>query len=397
MAEVTYVLLDSRANLVADTWAAGPWCTPIGACNWSCHFYTLQGGPGRGLLVLDVTAPEVALRLLPGRGLGIWQAYLSGLRLGWDSPAAGPVNPALVESHARGGLGWLAGFDEWLVRCGLEWNGAPGVDRMTDNQGNVTEMFLPLHGNVAGLPAQHLQVTIRDRPRPSILVSSELTEAHLFGPGFRLRSDLMIALDSPWFQLRDRVTNTRSAPGEFELLYHLNFGPPLLGEGAVLEAPYKVAAPRDAEAARGMRRFNRFGPPTPGWREQCFYLELAGRGRKKEASVLLVGPKADTAVEVTIGTGSLPCFSLWKNTGALADGYVVGLEPATNYPNQRGFEREQGRVRSIRPNETWTGELDFRLRRGRTAVTKARAAIRKAAPGGVIARKPLPRFSPPEA
>ena len=40
----------------------------------------------------------------------------------------GPVHPKFVDLSVRGGLGWLTGFDEWLCRCGLAWNGPPGDD-----------------------------------------------------------------------------------------------------------------------------------------------------------------------------------------------------------------------------------------------------------------------------
>ena len=46
----------------------------------------------------------------------------------------------------------------------------------------------------------------------------------------------------------------------------------------------------------------------------------------------------------------LPCFTLWKNRQAAVDGYVTGLEPATNYPNPKPFEKEKGpRSRDWRP------------------------------------------------
>ncbi|HZZ81115.1 MAG TPA: DUF4432 family protein, partial [Gemmataceae bacterium] len=49
----------------------------------------------------------------------------------------------------------------------------------------------------------------------------------------------------------------------------------------------------------------------------------------------------------------LPCFTVWKNTGALEDGYVTGLEPATNYPNFKSFERQQGRVVALPAGGQW--------------------------------------------
>ena len=30
--------------------------------------------------------------------------------------------------ESRGGLGWLDGFNELVVRCGYEWTGHPGID-----------------------------------------------------------------------------------------------------------------------------------------------------------------------------------------------------------------------------------------------------------------------------
>ena len=50
------------------------------------------------------------------------------------------------------------------------------------------------------------------------------------------------------------------------------------------------------------------------------------------------------AIALRFNRQELPCFTVWKNTAALEDGYVTGLEPATNFPNFKTFERQQGRV-----------------------------------------------------
>ena len=47
----------------------------------------------------------------------------------------------------------------------------------------------------------------------------------------------------------------------------------------------------------------------------------------------------DKAVVLRFRKDQLPAFTLWKNTAGLRDGYVTGLEPATNYPNQLPFKR----------------------------------------------------------
>src|SRR2546425_4718770 len=40
-------------------------------------------------------------------------------------------HPKLINLQARGGLGWLDGFNEWLCRCGLENNGQPRSEEHT--------------------------------------------------------------------------------------------------------------------------------------------------------------------------------------------------------------------------------------------------------------------------
>ena len=57
-------------------------------------------------------------------------------------------------------------------------------------------------------------------------------------------------------------------------------------------------------------------------------------------------------MSVKFNKRQLPCFTLWKNRQAAADGYVTGLEPATNFPNRKSFEKEQGRVAVLAPGET---------------------------------------------
>ena len=48
----------------------------------------------------------------------------------------------------------------------------------------------------------------------------------------------------------------------------------------------------------------------------------------------------------------LPCLSLWKNREAACDGYVTGLEPATNFPNTKSFEKQMGRVVELGPGQS---------------------------------------------
>ena len=71
----------------------------------------------------------------------------------------------------------------------------------------------------------------------------------------------------------------------------------------------------------------------------------------------------------------LPCFTLWKNCQATADGYVTGLEPAINYPNVRSFEKRKGRVAQLAPGETRRFEVSIEAHTNAAAVAAAEQAI----------------------
>src|SRR5207245_5211426 len=71
------------------------------------------------------------------------------------------------------------------------------------------------------------------------------------------------------------------------------------------------------------------------------------------ALALLSHRAADKGLALRFRHAELPCFTVWKNTGALEDGHVTGLEPATNFPNFKSFERQQGRVRLLPPGGKW--------------------------------------------
>jgi hypothetical protein len=68
---------------------------------------------------------------------------------------------------------------------------------------------------------------------------------------------------------------------------------------------------------------------------------------------MLYNRAADRGMALRFSTRELPCFTLWKNTQALEDGYCTGLEPGTNFPNLKTLERQKGRIRTLPPGGKW--------------------------------------------
>jgi galactose mutarotase-like enzyme len=350
----TWILTDAHGDVWLDSFTASNDSLRLPTPHdWSIRKRTLRGGLRDGIDLIEVHNGALSFSILPTRGMGLWRGDYRGLALGWRAPVEGPVHPKYVQLADRGGLGWLAGFDEWLCRCGLSFNGPPGEDVWTDAQGHTNRALLTLHGRIANLPASAVEVSVNLDPPHELSVTGEVEEAALFFPQLKLTTTYTTIPGSNRLVITDRVVNQGARPTELQMLYHANFGPPFLEAGSRLLVPIREMAPLTARAAEGIDTFDTYGPPTPGFAEQVYAFDLASDGRGQTLAVL-TNAAADRAVCLRFQTQSLPCFTVWKNTMALEEGYVTGLEPATNYPNFRGYERSLGRVRQLPAGSAWT-------------------------------------------
>jgi galactose mutarotase-like enzyme len=345
---------------------------------------TLRGGLSEGVDVVEVDNGRFRYALLPTRGMGLWRASLGDLELGWKSPAAGPVHPAYVPLWEPSGLGWLSGFDELLCRCGLESNGGP----VHDEQGRL---IYPLHGKIANLPARKVRVAVENG---EIVVEGVVDEARLYHQKLRLTSTIRTRPGEPGLRITDVVQNLSAEPAELQLLYHTNFGLPLLDAGAKVVAPVKSVIPQTPRAAEGVQAWDLYGGQEPGYTEQVYFLELLA-DLQGDTETMLRNAHGNHGVSLHFNQKQFPYFTLWKSTQAAADGYVTGLEPAINLPNDRLFEAQQNRVTQLAPYEQRTFELRIEAHGTADAVAAAEERINRLGQGRVpkIYDRPQPGWS----
>jgi hypothetical protein len=343
----TFVLTDTSRDLWIESFAAGDEALGLPeASGCSISKRRLRGGRREGVDLVDVNNGSLSFSIIPTRGMGIWRGACQGVRLGWDSPARdGPVNPAFVNLMNLGGLGWLDGFDELLARCGLENNGAPFEVKTRKPDGSESNTMFGLHGKIANIPASYVAVHVGERPPYEIVVQGHVEECRLFGPRIRMVTRISTTPGSNRLTVRDEFVNLKDQPIEMQALYHWNFGPPLLEEGSRFVAPIQTITPRDPRAVEGLEQHDVYGAPEPGFAEQAYYYQLLTRDDEMgETLAMLRNKGGNKAVVLRFRKDQVPCFTLWKNSGGLRDGYVTGLEPGTNYPNPLPFEKARNRV-----------------------------------------------------
>ena len=201
-----------------------------GSDDWSISKRTLQGGPSAGIDVVTLNNGILSIDVMPTRGMGFWKGTYRGKPLGWKSPVRFPVHPSLVSLDSQRGSGWLTGFNEWMCRCGLKSIG-PATNALSEEGGvKSTEHSSTLHGRIANIPAHFVSTMVDTADGGRVSVRGIADESALFGPALRLDTSLHMTAGSNTFEVDDSVTNCSDVPSEMQIMYHINFGPPLLGE-----------------------------------------------------------------------------------------------------------------------------------------------------------------------
>lgn len=292
----------------------------------------------------------MSFSVLLDRGMDIGAAKYAGASLAWES-TIGPAHPAYFD---KVGLGWLRTFHGGLLAtCGTTYAGAPCVD-----EGEA----LGLHGRISHVPASNVWADGAWRgDEYEMWVRGRMRETIVFGENITLSRRIWARLGESRLFIRDVAANEGFQTTPHMMLYHCNFGFPLLAEGTELIAPDKQVTPRGEESQPGLDAHARYEAPIDGFQEQCFYHDLVA-GEDGFVTLLLVNRGYNNGqglgVYLRYRQAELPRLIQWKMV--CAGTYVTGLEPANCLVEGRDKDRERGILQFLEPGE----EREYRLEIG---------------------------------
>jgi hypothetical protein len=326
--------------------------------------FTYADGKARGVSTLRLrTAQGLELWVLPDKGLDIFEATYLGRSLCWHSPT-GVVHPAYYSSR---GLEWLRSFAGGLVcTCGLSTAGAPSEDNGES---------LGLHGPIANTPAENVTWSEEWQGDDCLLtVAGSVREASVFGPNLLLRRTITTSFQRASFAIHDVVENQGPKESPLMVLYHLNFGYPLLTERSKIYSSSKLAEPSDEFAAQSKDKWDVFEPPSQGMQERVYFhtMEPDGTGM---VTVVLVSDdsKRDFGISLRYDKKTLTEFTQWKTTST--NHFVLGLEPGNCRTKGRAAERERGALKALAPGEQCEFRFEIAVLDGKEQVAKAIRSI----------------------
>jgi len=320
------------------------------------RLYELSSGKARGLRAADVwTGSGLRFTIWLDRALDIGPAEFAGRPLAWVHPALG--TPAQFEPEQ---IGWLRTFGGGLVTtCGLTHFGQPEQDG--------AEAF-GLHGRISHCAAHNLRVSADWEGNDYVLsVAGDVRETTPFGENLLLTRRITTRLGASSFQIEDRVRNEGFRPAPHMLLYHCNFGFPVVSPDSELtvEPSGEPARPRDAVAERGLASHARFAAPDPQAEGQLYFL-YPPPDPSGHVTAAIRNKVLGFGAFVRYRAAELPALSQWTMTSA--GDYLCALEPATNHEAPRAVLRERGLLRQLEPGEEVSYSLELGALNGPTGL-----------------------------
>ena len=313
----------------------------------------LDNGAGRNSRIAWInTGSGLRLKVVPERALDITEAFMNAYSLAWISHH-GTVPPLRSATH---GIEWLRAFGGGLMTtCGLDHVGGPEEDEYGKRG---------LHGEISNLPAEIISIVQPDlyHNRDTMSITGRMLQSRVFEPHLELTRTISARLGISAFEVHDTVRNLGNQPAPHMMLYHLNFGWPLVDEGTQILWDGRWES-RDSEMDRQVFNESNDFRTCPGVLEKH-----AGGG---EAAVYidptvgtdglyqcgLYNPRLGLRVTVSAHKNQLPALTNWQHFGQRE--YVLGLEPGTHHPIGQSSAREEASLIWLQPGEEREYQLKF--------------------------------------
>lgn len=304
----------------------------------------LDNGAGRGGRIAWInTGSGFRFKVVLDRGMDIADAFFNQHSLAWLSHT-GITNPQPLSDK---GIDWLRTFGGGLVTtCGLTHVGGPEADEQGQRG---------LHGGISNTAAT-IESVIQPDPfagKMTMSITGIMKETTIFGPSLELRRTISASLGEAAVTIHDEVVNRGNTPAPHMLLYHCNFGWPLVDEGSTIlwQGDWKPRDEASISIFNKENNFKRCPPPLAshlGSGEVAAYINPV-EDAKGHCVCGMHNPAIGLAVALRFQKKELPTLTNWQHFGQHE--YVVGIEPGTNHPIGQATARAQNELIFLAPGE----------------------------------------------
>ena len=322
----------------------------------------LDNGAGRGTRIAWVnTGSGLRFKVALDRAMDIGEAFYNQHSLAWLSHS-GTVFP---QPLADKGVDWLRAFSGGLLTtCGLTHVGGPESDAY-GHRG--------LHDQISNTPAE-----IETILQPDLLAghmdmrsTGKMTPPQVLGTQLEWKRTLSVTLGSSTVRIHDEVRNCGNMPAPHMLLYHFNFGWPLVDEGThiIWKGGWQ---PREKGMSEQIFRqgadFHKCRAPLTehnGTGEAAAFIDAVA-DTDGICTCGLYNANLNLALFIRFQKAQLPCLTNWQHWGR--GEYVTGLEPGTHFPIGQAKARENGELLFLQPGESRQYDIKIEVLENEAAI-----------------------------
>ncbi|MES0884527.1 DUF4432 family protein [Roseibium sp. SCP14] len=293
----------------------------------------LRDGAERGVRALVFsTGGGLDFWVLQERSFDIGLLSWRGLPVAWQHPD-GFSDPALRSPYSDAGSGIQRAMGGFLVTCGLDNVRQPRAGH-------------PLHGSLPFTPGRLITCTEDwSLPSPSLVAEGEIVSAHLGKTCFRMRRRIAAPIAGSSLIISDWVENIGPAEAELMILYHMNFGFPVIASGTQV-ALNKNPVPFKAPSAS----------PVSSQDLEPDCRKSGGEGGRFEVELGRdpSGPWPGINIAISGDAASLPFLQFWRDPRPRRN--VLAIEPANCDRNADGTS---GPGMKLAPGSVWSTRLQI--------------------------------------
>ncbi|MEA5003320.1 MAG: aldose 1-epimerase family protein [Christensenella sp.] len=324
----------------------------------------LLDGKETGVKLLRLkNGAQLQAEVLCDRGLSLGEVTYKGINLSFLSHT-GVVAPTYYVENGKDGF-YKNFFGGMMMSCGMTHMGAP-----CDDAGKS----LGLHGPMPCTPAEEVCACVEDKSGtvPEIVVRGKLRQSEVYAEHLMCERTIRLKYGENKISIHDDIKNEGFEKQPFMLLYHFNFGYPLISEHTKVFLAEQECTPRDEIAKNGFDTRYRMDAPGAGRPEECYFCRLRGDA-DDNTTVVVENEALGLAAALKYNTLQLPFMTEWKSM--MAGDYALGVNPGVYTPMGRAHARKNGMLLYIEPDEVKSFDFELSVSDDASGIKALRDAV----------------------
>lgn len=311
--------------------------------------FKMLEGLSKGIEVIEVNnGSGMVFNVIVDKCLDVFNLSFKGNPVSFIS-AAGLVSPMYYDPHH---YGWLKIFGGGLfVTCGLTNVGEPCTF-----EGNE----YGLHGNISCISAENVNVNQQlTNNEYTIEISGNIRQVKSLSENIVIERKIVTAMFRNEIMVTDTIVNQGQTRRPLMIMYHMNFGYPLVNPNCEFIVPIKSTEGFNEYCEKRKEQCLEIPAPDNSYIEETYIHKVHSKNNRSGFCIINDKENPEYGVSITYPTDVLQ--NLGQNNFFREKEYFIAFEPCNNEIKGVEYEKERGNLYILEPGETVYIDLIIKL------------------------------------